>query len=152
MDTDRIIAAIFVAIPWIVLTAQVAHRGIIRRSAPQRWMYETTAIGAAGAVATLALADTGAGWMGYGIALLAHGLTSIASRVGTAYERLVAMPGGDRHAVECLGVRRWYALGVAIMTLIAAVLAGAGVAVVQLGVSEIYSRYRRAHQARGVAS
>lgn len=141
------LAAGLAAAPLLVLIVFVFQRALVDRKRPQRWMWETAVIAAIGGLATWAWADTPAGWIGFGAVLFRHGSASIASRVGTAYERLVAMPGGDRHAVECIGKSRGYSLGAAIATAVGAILVGAWPAVMQLGASELYSRYRKAHTA-----
>ncbi len=137
-----ILAPLFAAVPWIVLLVSVVRR-IHAGTRIQTWQIETTFIGALSALATFLWADHAIGWIGYGTALLAHGPKSIGSRIGTAYERLVAMPGGDAHAVECLGVQRFYTWGVTAMTAAGAALFGAWLAVVQLAMSDLFSRWRR---------
>jgi hypothetical protein len=144
----RLLALACAIAPWFVLLVSLIRRGASGRPA-QNWQIDTTIIGVIGAVATVAWADHAIGWIAYGAALLRHGSASISSRVGTAYERLVALPGGDAHAVECLGVQRFYSSGAIALGAIAAVVAGAWPAVASLVTSEIYAILHRARAAEG---
>jgi hypothetical protein len=149
MTTSDALALLSIAaaiVPWFVLLWSVVRRLIVGLEL-QTWQLETVVVGIIFALATRAAADTPIGWIAYGAALLAHGRASIGARVGTAYARLVALPGGDAHAVECLAVQRWYTWGAMALGGLAAILAGAWVAIVQLVVSELYARWRRAYLA-----
>jgi hypothetical protein len=145
------LAVIGALAPWIVLLVSAVRRVLARREL-QTWQLETVVVGIIFALTTRAAADHAIGWIAYGAALFGHGRASIGARVGTAYERLVELPGGDAHAVACLGAQRWYTWGALALGGIAAVLAGAWPAVVQFLASELYARWRRAYLARAGSS
>lgn len=139
-----VLAPVFAAVPWVYLIVMVVQVGRW-----QRWMTETLVIGLVSVAITVAWANHPIGWMGYGLGMVLHGPRSISSRVGTAYEQLVAMPGGDRHTVACLSKTRWYVRGALPMSVLLAIVVGAPNAVAQLAITETWSRlYRRARSLR----